>query len=59
MLLWSFGLEKGTQGSHHPAKFCGHRFCGRGDIIVLVCNMISQDHVNKGYSNIMGRSPSQ
>ena len=22
--------------SHHPANFGGHRYCGRGDIILLV-----------------------
>ena len=26
--------------SYHPAKFSGHRHCGSGDIIVLVCHVI-------------------
>ena len=34
-------------------KFGGHRHCGIGDIMVLVCQVISQDHAglileNKG-----------
>ena len=30
--------------SHRPAKFCGHRPCSSGDIKVLVCHKILQDH---------------
>ena len=41
--------------SHTPAKFGGHRHCGSGDIKFLVCHVISQDHVTKGQSSIMGR----
>ena len=33
------------------------RYSSGGHIIVLVCHMILQDHVIKGPSNIMGRSP--
>ena len=29
--------------SHYPAKFGGHRHCDSGDIIVLVCHVISQE----------------
>ena len=29
------------------------------DIMILVCRVISQDHVTKGWSNIMSRSPSR
>ena len=32
--------------SYHPAKFGGHRHTGSEDII-LVCQVISQDHVIK------------
>ena len=45
--------------SHHPNKFGGHRYCGIGDIIVLVCNLITQDHVIKGSSAFIGSSPSR
>ena len=33
--------------SHHPVKFGGCRRCGIGDIMVLVCQVILQDHVVK------------
>ena len=45
--------------SHHPTKFGDDRQCGSGDIMVLVvCHVISQDHVIKGFSDFMSRSPS-
>ena len=31
--------------SHHPAKFCEHGHCGNGEIMVLACHVILQDHV--------------
>ena len=34
-----------------PAKFDGHRYCGRGDMMYLVCHVISQDHETKCWSN--------
>ena len=34
--------------SHYPAKFGGHRQCGSRDVIVVVCHVISQDHLVKG-----------
>ena len=34
--------------SYHLAKFGGHRHSSSGDIIILVCHVISQDHVIKG-----------
>ena len=34
--------------SHHPAKFGGHWYCGSGDIKILVCHVILQDHMKKG-----------
>ena len=33
--------------SLHPTKFGGHRHCDSGDIIVLVCHLILQDHMIK------------
>ena len=41
--MWLNGQE-----GNYPAKFGGHRQCGSGDIMVLVCHVISQDHVIKG-----------
>ena len=38
-----------------PAKFGGHRLCGSGDIMVLVSQVISLNHLIKKYSNIMGK----
>ena len=48
--------KKAVEESHHPAKFCGHRYSGSVDIMVLVCEVISLDYVTKGWSN-MGRRP--
>ena len=42
--------------SYHAAKFGGHWHCGSGDIIVLDCHMISQNHVTKRLGNFMGRN---
>ena len=33
------------------------RHCGSEDIMVLVCHVISQDHVTKRLGNFMSRSP--
>ena len=48
-----------AQVSPHPAKFCGHRHCGSGDIMVLFCHVVLQEHVTKGPSSNMARSPSK
>ena len=34
-----------------------HRYCGRGNITILVFHVIPQSHVTKGSSTIMDRSP--
>ena len=44
---------------HTSAKFFGDRHRGSGDIMALVCHAILQDHVNKGSSNVMGRTSSR
>ena len=36
----------------------GHRHCGSGYIIVLVCHVISQDHVIKGSCDLITSSSS-
>ena len=42
--------------SYHYAKFGGHSHSGSG-IMILVCHVISQDHVIKRSRNFMGGSP--
>ena len=44
--------------SDHYAKFCGHSYSGSGVIMILVCHVISQDHVIKGPCDFMGGRPS-
>ena len=51
-------MYKPLKVSQYSAKFSGYRHCGSGDIMVLVCQIISQDHVIKGSCNFMGRSQS-
>ena len=34
--------------SYHSTKFRDHRHYDSGDIMVLACHMMSQDHVIKG-----------
>ena len=43
--------------SHHPANFCGNKYCDSENIMVLFSQVIPRDHVSKGWSYIMGRSP--
>ena len=45
--------------SYLSAKCRGHRHSGSGDIMVLVCYMILQNHTIKQSYNFMGRSPSR
>ena len=33
--------------SHQLAKFDGHKNCGSGDIMILICHMILPDHTTK------------
>ena len=44
--------------SYHLAKFDGHSHSDSGVIMILVCSVISQDHMKKGSCNFMGGSPS-
>ena len=41
--------------SHYPENFSGNRECG--DIMVLVCQAISQDHMTNGTFGGIGGSP--
>ena len=44
--------------SRTPAKFGGDmRRRSSGDLMILVCQVILQDHVTKGTSSNMGRTP--
>ena len=41
---------------HHPVDFGGYRHCGSGDIMVLVFQVIWQDHVIQEPCWVIGRS---
>ena len=43
--------------SYSTAKFAYHKHGDRGALRFLVCQVLSQDHETKKYSNIMGSSP--
>ena len=38
---------------HHPAEFGGHRHCDSGDMRIVICQAISQDHMIKGSFDFM------
>ena len=44
---------------HLLATFGGHRHCGSGDIMFLICHVTSRDHVFKGICDFMGKSHSR
>ena len=41
----------------HPTEFDGHKHYGSGGIMVLVCHVVSEDHMIKGSFDFIGRSP--
>ena len=43
--------------SRHPAKFSGHMHSDSGNIMVLVCHKVSQDHVIKELMRHYGWEP--
>ena len=47
---------KVLMANHQLAKFGSRRYCGSGDIMILGCHMISQDHVIEESCYFMGRS---
>ena len=49
--------QESVRVSYYLAKFGGHRYSGSGDM-VLVCHVISKNHVPKGSRNFMDGSPS-
>ena len=40
--------------SHHPATFGGHRDCGSGDKMFLICHIILPDHVTTSHNFMAG-----
>ena len=45
--------------TYHPAKFGGHKHGGCVDIMIWVCQVMSQDHVIKGSYDFVDMSPSR
>ena len=56
MFMWLYMQELIKLG-YCPAKFGGYRPFDSGNIVVLVCLVISQDYLIKESSDFMGRSP--
>ena len=52
-----FGGNRYCEGE--DIKFGGNRYCDSGDIMVLVCRVISHNHMIKESCDFMGRSPSR
>ena len=48
---WPFTVD------HYAANFGGFRNFGSGDKKLLICQVISNDHVFKGFCGFMGGSP--
>ena len=42
---------------HHPGKFCEHRHCDSGDIVFLICHVISREHTFKGLCEFRVEEP--
>ena len=53
---WNYG-SKSLIECHHPSKFDGHTHCDIGDIMFLICHMISQGHVTKEQRDSTGTTP--
>ena len=52
--MWLCGLKL-IKLSHHLATFCGHKHCSSGDTMLLVCHMISQNHIILWLFDFMGK----
>ena len=57
-IIWLYGQERIKVG-YVPAKFGDHRPSDSGDIMILTCHIISQDHVIKGLYAFTDWSPSR
>ena len=54
-VMWLYG-KKPITVSYDPEMFGGHRHCGNGATMILVCHGISQDHVIKVPYDFIGGS---
>ena len=52
MLLYT---QEPIKVGYHPVKFRGHRHPDSRDIVALLCQVISQDHVIKGSCDFVFR----
>ena len=52
-----YGLEL-LAVSQHPDKFGDHRPCDNRDLMFLVCNVTSRDHLFKGFCDFTDGRPS-
>ena len=50
---------KPLMANYQLSTFLDHRYCSSRDIIILVCQAISQDHVIEASCNFMGSRPSR
>ena len=57
-VIWLY-RQQSIKVNYHPAAFGGHRYCGSGYMMILVCHVILQDHVIKRSCDFMDRSPSR
>ena len=42
---------------HHAVNFGGFRHCGRGDKMISICHVLSNDHIFEGLSDLTGERP--
>ena len=49
---WLYGWEL-LVVYHHPNNIGDNRYCNLGDLIVLVCQLTSRDHVLKGPCDVI------
>ena len=47
---------KPLKTSHHPTRVGSHRYWSKGEITVLVCHVMPQDHVIKALCDFMDRA---
>ena len=55
MVMWLYDWEPHTLGQH-AVNPDGSRHCGSGDKTILICHVISKDHVFKGLYDFVGGS---
>ena len=52
MVIWLCEL-KAVKVNHHPANFGGHMHYFSGDIMVLYCHVVSEDHGIEGHVTLL------